>query len=54
MLQARKFTLKKLGNTIVLIDKDNPWQSLFDSLGQFSGDFMTIRDQPPLDIRAAF
>ncbi len=46
--------IKKLGNTIVLIDKDNPWQSLFDSLGQFSEDFMVTRDQPPLDIREAF
>lgn len=46
--------IKKVGNAIVLIAKDNPWQSLFDSLEQFSDDFMTTRDQPPLDIREAF
>jgi antitoxin VapB len=46
--------IKKLGNTIILIAKDNPWQSLIDSLDQFSEDFMTTRDQPPLDIREAF
>jgi antitoxin VapB len=31
--------IKKVGNTIVLIAKDNPWQSLFDSLDEFSDDF---------------
>lgn len=46
--------VKKLGNAIVLIAKDNPWQSLFESLDQFSDDFMTTRDQPPLDIREVF
>jgi len=46
--------IKKVGNAIVLIAKDNPWQSLFESLEQFSDDFMTTRDQPPLDIRESF
>jgi antitoxin VapB len=46
--------VKKVGNTIVLIAKDNPWQSLFDSLEQFSEDFMTAREQPPLDVRETF
>lgn len=43
-----------MGNAIVLIDKDNPWQSLFDSLEQFSDDFMITRDQPSLDVRETF
>lgn len=38
--------VKKLGNAIILIPYNNPWQSLFDSLGQFSDDFMEDRDQP--------
>ena len=46
--------IKKVGNAIILIAKDNPWQSLFESLEQFSEDFMTTRDQPPLDIREVF
>ncbi len=46
--------IKKVGNAIVLIAKDNPWQSLFESLEQFSDDFMTTRDQLPLDVREAF
>ncbi|GAB4366562.1 MAG: hypothetical protein Kow00121_04080 [Elainellaceae cyanobacterium] len=32
--------VKKVGNAIVLIAKDHPWQSLFESLEQFSDDFM--------------
>jgi antitoxin VapB len=46
--------IKKVGDAIVLIAKDHPWQSLVDSLEQFSEDFMTTRDQPPLDVREAF
>ncbi|BAS58350.1 MULTISPECIES: antitoxin [Leptolyngbya] len=46
--------IKKVGSAIVLIAKDHPWQSLFDSLEQFSEDFMTTREQPPLDVREAF
>ncbi|AFZ32964.1 virulence associated protein B [Gloeocapsa sp. PCC 7428] len=45
--------IKKVGNAIVLIAKDNPWQSLFESLEQFSEDFMTTREQPSLDVREA-
>jgi antitoxin VapB len=46
--------IKKVGNAIVLIAKDNHWQSLFESLDQFSEDFMTTRDQPTLDARETF
>jgi antitoxin VapB len=46
--------IKKVGTAIVLIAKENPWQSLFESLDQFSEDFMTDREQPPLDGREAF
>lgn len=46
--------IKKIGNTVILIAKDNPWQSLVDSLDQFSDDFMITRDQPPLDNRETF
>ncbi|HEY9879786.1 MAG TPA: AbrB/MazE/SpoVT family DNA-binding domain-containing protein [Leptolyngbyaceae cyanobacterium] len=46
--------IKKVGSAIVLIAKDNPWQSLFESLEQFSDDFMTTREQPALDVRESF
>ncbi|MTJ09188.1 MULTISPECIES: antitoxin [unclassified Anabaena] len=46
--------IKKIGNAIILISKDNPWQSLIDSLDQFSDDFMTTRDQLSVDKREEF
>ncbi|MEH1868632.1 MAG: hypothetical protein V7K69_27045 [Nostoc sp.] len=33
--------IKKIGNAIVLIAKDNLWRSLIDSLDNFCDDFMT-------------
>ena len=53
-LSGNEFYIKKVGNTIVLISTDNPWQSLFESLDKFSDDFLTTREQPPLDIREDF
>jgi antitoxin VapB len=38
--------IKKVGNVVILTPYENPWQSLFDSLAQFSDDFMEDRDQP--------
>ncbi len=38
--------IKKAGNAVVLLPKKKPWDSLVDSLGQFSSDFMAERGQP--------
>ena len=46
--------VKKIGNAIILISKDNPWQTLIDSLDQFSDDFLMTRDQLPIDKREEF
>jgi len=43
--------VKKWGNSIILLAKDNPWKSLFESLDQFSDDFMDTREQPTLQNR---
>ena len=40
--------IKKVGNAIILIPKNNPWQTLWNSLDLFSDDFMETREQPPL------
>ncbi|HEY9612416.1 type II toxin-antitoxin system VapB family antitoxin [Allocoleopsis sp.] len=53
-LSGTEVYIKKIGNAIVLIAKDNPWQSLIDSLDNFSDDFMTTREQPVLDTRESF
>ncbi|HXV98244.1 MAG TPA: type II toxin-antitoxin system VapB family antitoxin [Anaerolineae bacterium] len=38
--------IKKVGDAVILIPYQNPWQSLFDSLDQFSDDFIESREQP--------
>ena len=38
--------IKRVGNAVVLIPYQEPWQSLFESLEQFSDDFMESREQP--------
>jgi antitoxin VapB len=43
--------IKKSGNSVVLIPYDAPWDTLFDSLDQFSEDFMNERNQPEQQIR---
>ena len=53
-LTGTEVYIKKIGNAIVLIAKDNPWQSLIDSLDNFSDDFMNSRDQLLFDTRENF
>ena len=36
--------IKKKGNCIILIPIDNPWQSLINTIGKFSEDFMQERE----------
>jgi len=43
--------IKKLGNAVVLLPYQNSWQALFDSLEQFSDDFMVSREQPEQQVR---
>lgn len=38
--------IKRMGNAVVLLPYHDSWQALFDSLDQFSDDFMQQRDQP--------
>jgi antitoxin VapB len=45
-LEGEEAYIKKVGNVILLIPKDNPWQTLFSSLELFSDDFMEQREQP--------
>ncbi|MEM6449195.1 MAG: type II toxin-antitoxin system VapB family antitoxin [Cyanobacteria bacterium P01_D01_bin.105] len=45
--------IKKIGNAIILIPKDDPWQALIQSLDLFSADFMEQRSQPGQSEREA-
>jgi len=46
--------VKKSGNIVMLIPVQDSWESLFESLGKFSDDFMTERKQPKVQKRETF
>ncbi len=50
-LPGNEVYIKKVGNAIVLIPMDHPWDTLFASLTQFTADFMQERDQPAVQAR---
>ena len=41
-----RVVIKKVGNAVILLPLDNPWQVLEEGLGRFSTDFMPHRRQP--------
>lgn len=43
--------IKRVGKAVVLLPHNEPWETLFGALGQFSPDFLEERRQPSLDIR---
>lgn len=43
---GNKVYIKKLGNAVVLIPEQDSWQSLVQSIGLFTDDFMIERIQP--------
>jgi antitoxin VapB len=51
--EGNEVYIKKIGNAIVLISKEKPWETLFHSLELFSEDFMETREQPSLEVREA-
>ncbi len=40
--------VNRLGRTVILVPKDDPWGMFVSSLDSFSEDFMSERTQPPL------
>jgi len=43
--------IKRIGRNVLLIPKDDPWESLISSLDDFSDDFLVKREQPLFDKR---
>ena len=43
--------IKQVGNALVLLPMDQPWEPLLASLTAFSADCMAARDQPPVETR---
>lgn len=52
--QGDKVFIKRVGNAVVLLPYQDSWQSLFESLHQFSDDFMAVREQPVQQRESAF
>jgi antitoxin VapB len=42
-----KVLIRRLGNAVVLLPYQDAWETLFDSLEQFSDDFMSEERQQP-------
>lgn len=49
-----KVYLKKSGQIIYIIPFHNPWESLIESLDEFSSDFMSEREQSSTQNRESF
>jgi antitoxin VapB len=49
-----RVAIKRVGKAVVLLPYNEPWDTLFEALGQFSPDFMDERDQPPVEAREEF
>jgi antitoxin VapB len=45
-LPGDKVLIQKIGDAVILLPYDNPWQSWMESLKLFSSDFMETRPQP--------
>lgn len=50
-LKGERVYVKRMGNAVVLLPYNAPWQSLVDSLPLFSDDFLRSRKQPPTQKR---
>lgn len=50
-LEGSEVYVKRLGRSVILLPKDNPWDMMVDSLEHFSDDFMDERLQPKMEHR---
>jgi antitoxin VapB len=53
-INDNKVYVKKIGNALYIIPFHSPWQNLFDSLGEFTPDFMDNRNQSSEQSRELF
>ncbi len=44
-INDNKVYLKKVGNSIFVVPYHNPWQNMFESVNQFTSDYMESRIQ---------
>lgn len=51
-VDEKELCIKKIGSTILLFPRSNPWEAFERSLTEFSEDFMKDgRNQPPVQVR---
>ena len=50
-VNASELYIKRVGDVLILLPKDDVWASLEKSLSMFSDDFMHKRDQPEQEPR---
>lgn len=43
--------IKRIGNGVMLLPKEDPWQIMFDTLDEFPEDLLLERKQPPIGER---
>ncbi len=48
---GKEVYVKRVGRDLILIPKDNPWESLISSLDNFTPDLMSERVQPKAEDR---
>lgn len=53
-LPGREVFVRRVGNAVLLVPKEDPWTGFEAALGQFSDDFMAERLQPAVEEREAF
>lgn len=44
--EGEEVFIKKVGDAVVLLPRDDSWRTLYESLDLFSEDFMDDREQP--------
>lgn len=52
--EGEEVYIKKFGNATILLSKERSWDSFFESLNEFTDDFMTERNQPKQQQRDSF
>lgn len=49
--EGEEVFVKRVGNAVVLLPRRESWRTLYESLGEFSEDFMEDRGQPTSQVR---
>lgn len=49
--RGKEVVIRHLGNAVVLLPEDDPWQIMFDALAELPEDFTISREQPELQER---